>query len=110
MTEKQHQHKNDDIMKILTENIDKLNILLSGSKNDKPMKYSFKGKRSTKTVFMSIKLQYLINEYCIETDAKIGDVIETAMVEYLLRHNYQEKLKQIMYTDIAEGERGESEN
>ena len=37
-----------EIMQLLTENSDKLKILLSASKDDKPLKYKFKGKKSTK--------------------------------------------------------------
>lgn len=97
-----------EIIKLLTDNADKLKILLSGSKSEKPLKYKFKGKRGTKTVFMSIKLQYLINEYCIERDIKIGDVIETALVEFLLKHDYTEKLSAILNDEIVEGNEGDS--
>lgn len=95
-----------EIMQLLTENSDKLKILLSASKDDKPLKYKFKGKKSTKTVFMSIKLQYLINEYCIENDIKIGDVVESATVEYLTRHGWNDKLSDILETTGNTGETG----
>lgn len=85
-----------EILQILTDNADKLKILLSASKDEKPLKYHFKGKKSTKTVFMSVELQYLINEYCIETDTKIGEIIEIAAVEYLTRQGLTEKLEKIL--------------
>lgn len=102
------QGKNDDILNFLTNNFEKLKILLSGQIGEKPLRYQFKGKRGTKTVFMSIKLQYLINEISIETNTKIGDVIETAMVEYLLRHGYEEKLNNIMEYQNSEGNKGDT--
>ncbi|MCH5211930.1 MAG: hypothetical protein J1G06_02865 [Oscillospiraceae bacterium] len=95
-----------EIMQLLTENSDKLKILLSASKDDKPLKYKFKGKKSTKTVFMSIKLQYLINEYCIENDIKIGDVVEAATVEYLTRHGWDDKISDILEKTGNTGETG----
>lgn len=85
-----------EAMSLITENLDKLKILLSASKTDKPLKYKFKGKRSTKTVFMSIKLQYLLNEFCIERDVKIGDVIENAVVEFLVKEDWTDKLREIL--------------
>lgn len=102
------QDKNENLLNFLTDNFDKLKILLSGQKGEKPLRYQFKGKRGTKTVFMSIKLQYLINEFAIETDTKIGDIIETAMVEYLLRHGYEEKLNNIMMCQNSEGNEGDT--
>ena len=98
-----------EIMQLLTENADKLKVLLSASKDDKPLKYKFKGKKSTKTVFMSIKLQYLINEYCIENDIKIGDVVEAATVEYLTRHGWNDKITDILETTGISGETGTSQ-
>lgn len=104
------QDKNQDLLTFLTDNFDKLKILLSGQKVEKPLRYQFHGKRGTKTVFMSIKLQYLINEFAIETDTKIGDVIETAMVEYLLHHGYEEKLSKIVKCQNFEGDEGDTSN
>lgn len=85
-----------EAMSLVTDNLDKLKVLLSASKTDKPLKYKFKGKRSTKTVFISIKLQYLLNEFCIEKDVKIGDVIENAVVEFLVRENWTDKVREIL--------------
>ena len=87
-TKKNDDSTENEVLNFLVSNFDKLKILLSPSLSKKPFKYRFKGKKGTKTVFMSIKLQYLINEYCIENDTKIGDITETAIVEFLLRHDY----------------------
>lgn len=95
-----------EAMSLITENLDKLKILLSASKTDKPLKYKFKGKRSTKTVFMSIKLQYLLNEFCIERDVKIGDVIENAVVEFLVKEDWTDKLREILSSAENAGETG----
>ena len=95
-----------EIMQLLTENADKLKILLSASKDEKPLKYKFKGKKSTKTVFMSIGLQFLINEYCIENELKIGEIVEIAAVEYLARQGWTKKLEQILEMPKNPGEAG----
>lgn len=107
MSTKQNTNTNtNEALNFIAENIDKLKILLCASMGDKPLKYKFIGKRSTKTVFMSVKLQYLINEYCIEHDVKIGDVIETAMVEYLTRHEWSDKISAIL--SDSNGKTGET--
>lgn len=105
---KNDNNTENEVLSFLSSNFDKLKILLSPTPSEKPFKYHFKGKKGTKTVFMSIKLQYLINEYCIETDTKIGDVIETAIVEFLLRHDYIDKLNTIMLTSLSEGDEGDN--
>ena len=55
-----------------------------------------KGKRSTKTVFIAEKLQCLVNEFCIEKELKIGDVIEHALIQYLNQNGYASKLEPIL--------------
>ncbi len=107
-TKKNDDSTENEVLNFLVSNFDKLKILLSPSLSKKPFKYRFKGKKGTKTVFMSIKLQYLINEYCIENDTKIGDITETAIVEFLLRHDYTDKLNTILLTPLSEGDEGDS--
>ncbi len=77
-----------------------LNIMDQAVKEQKtnPLLYPVKGKRATKTVFIAEKLQFLINEYCIENDLKIGDVVECAIIQYLNQNGYDEKLKSILNT------------
>ena len=55
------QNDYNALLSFLQQNEDKLKILLSGDERLKPLIYPFKGKRSTKTVFISEKLQFLIN-------------------------------------------------
>jgi len=89
----------DDYTTLLTflqQNEVKLKILLAGDERLKPLLYPFKGKRSTKTVFMSEKLQYLINEICIEKDTKIGDFVECAVIHYLVQNGYEERVAPII--------------
>lgn len=107
-TKKNDDSTENEVLNFLVSNFDKLKILLSPSLSKKPFKYRFKGKKETKTVFMSIKLQYLINECCIENDTKIGDITETAIVEFLLRHDYTGKLNTIMLTPLSEGDEGDT--
>lgn len=109
MAAKQTNTVEAEAMSLITDNIEKLKVLLSGSKGEKPLKYKFKGKRSTKTVFMSVKLQYLLNDFCIENEIKIGEVIENAVVEFLTRSGWEEKLQEILDTSQSTGEKGENE-
>lgn len=88
----------DPLLSYLLENKAKLKILLSGEPKTKPLLYPLKGKRATKTVFISEKLQCLINEYCIENELKIGDIVECAIIQYLNQNGYDEKLKSILNT------------
>ncbi len=88
----------DPLLSYLLENESKLKILLSGEQKTNPLLYPVKGKRATKTVFIAEKLQFLINEYCIENDLKIGDVVECAIIQYLNQNGYDEKLKSILNT------------
>ena len=105
-TKKNDDSTENEVLNFLVSNFDKLKIYYS-LLSKKPFKYRFRIK-GTKTVFMSIKLQYLINEYCIENDTKIGDITETAIVEFLLRHDYTGKLNTIMLTPLSEGDEGDT--
>ena len=86
----------EPLLSYLSEHEEKLKILLSGEQKAHPLLYPVKGKRATKTVFIAEKLQFLINEYCIENDLKIGDVVECAIIQYLNQNGYDEKLKSIL--------------
>ncbi len=86
----------DRILEYILENEEKLRILLSGDPNVSPLVYPIKGKRSTKTVFIAEKLQCLVNEFCIEKELKIGDVIEYALIQYLNQNGYSSKLENIL--------------
>ena len=86
----------DRLLEYILENEEKLRILLSGDPNVSPLVYPIKGKRSTKTVFIAEKLQCLVNEFCIEKELKIGDVIEHALIQYLTQNGYSSKLEPIL--------------
>lgn len=86
----------DRLLSYILENEEKLRILLSGDPNVSPLVYPIKGKRSTKTVFIAEKLQCLVNEFCIEKELKIGDVIEHALIQYLNQNGYSSKLETIL--------------
>ncbi len=86
----------DRLLEYILENEEKLRILLSGDPNVSPLVYPIKGKRSTKTVFIAEKLQCLVNEFCIEKELKIGDVIEHALIQYLNQNGYSSKLENIL--------------
>ncbi|MBQ8605409.1 MAG: hypothetical protein IJ408_01615 [Clostridia bacterium] len=86
----------DRLLEYILENEEKLRILLSGDPNVSPLVYPIKGKRSTKTVFIAEKLQCLVNEFCIEKELKIGDVIEHALIQYLNQNGYSSKLEPIL--------------
>lgn len=86
----------DRLLSYILENEEKLRILLSGDPNVSPLVYPIKCKRSTKTVFIAEKLQCLVNEFCIEKELKIGDVIEHALIQYLNQNGYSSKLETIL--------------
>ncbi len=86
----------NELLIYLLENEDKLRVLLSGDKKLAPLVYPIKGKRSTKTVFIAEKLQCLVNEYCIDKELKIGDVMEYALIQYLNQNGYSDKLEAIL--------------
>ena len=93
---KQEPEQFEALLQYLAANEDKLKILLSGEQNLKPLLYPIKGKRATKTVFIAEKLQCLINEYCIDKELKIGDLVECAVIQYLNQNGYAEKLEAIL--------------
>ncbi|MBR2152418.1 MAG: hypothetical protein IJ944_03925 [Clostridia bacterium] len=93
---KNEKEQLDKLLEYIQKNEEKLRILLSGDPNVSPLVYPIKGKRSTKTVFIAEKLQYLVNEFCIEKDLKIGDVIEHALIQYLNQNGYASKLETIL--------------
>lgn len=93
---KNEKEQLDKLLEYIQKNEEKLRILLSGDPNVSPLVYPIKGKRSTKTVFIAKKLQYLVNEFCIEKELKIGDVIEHALIQYLNQNGYASKLETII--------------
>ena len=103
-SKKTNNQPNDTFLAFLQQNENKLKILLAGDERLKPLVYPFQGKRSTKTVFMSEKLQFLMNEFCIEREIKIGDFVECAVVQYLVQNGYEEKLAPILNNPQQETE------
>ena len=99
MSENKNNKENtqiNELINYLLENVDKLKILLSGDEKVAPLVYPIKGKRSTKTVFFSEKLQCLVNEFCIEKELRIGDVMEYALIQYLNQNGYSSKIEKIL--------------
>lgn len=92
--------QNEILLQYLLENEEKLKILLSGNKGSKPLIYPIKGKRTTKTIFMSEKLQFLMNEYCIEKEIKIGDLVECAIIQHFVQNGYEDKITPILNDEI----------
>ena len=93
----------EPLLTYLAENESKIRILLSGIENGNPILYPIKGKRRSKTVFIAEKLQCLINEYCIEKEIKIADVIEISVIQYLIQAGYEKKLIPIMNSSEENG-------
>lgn len=96
------------ILDFLKENEDKLKILLSVDEKMKNYRFRINGKKSSRTIFMSDKLQFIMNEFCIENELKIGEFVEFAVVEHLNRNGYSSKLSEIIsnLTPSLEGETG----
>lgn len=96
------------LLEYLKENEDKLRVFLSADEKMKLYRMRLKGRKSSRTIFMSEQLQFLMNEYCIENDLKIGEFVELAIVEHLNRCGMEKKLKKIISSDDG-GEQGEFE-
>lgn len=98
--EKKHIKKSLDeyipMLDLLISKQDRLEILLSLRETDKPLTYSIRGKKSTKTVFISESLQEVIINYCAEVQMKQGDLIEVAIIDFLVNHGYEENVKAIL--------------
>ena len=98
----------EKLLEYLKENEDKLRVFLSADERMKLYRMRLKGKKSSRTIFMSDELQFLMNEYCIENDMKIGEFVELAIVEHLNRCGMDKKLKNIISSDNG-GEQGKIE-
>ena len=86
----------ENILKYIKENEDKLKVFLSADEKAKQYRYRLKGKKASRTIFMSEQLQLLMNEYCIENALKIGDFVELAIIEHLNRSGMEKKLIEIL--------------
>lgn len=100
------------ILEFLAENEGKLRVLLSADEKVRINRYKIKGKKVSRTIFMSEQLKFLINEFCIENDLKIGEFVELAIIEYLNRNGMEKKLQKIIITSTSsedEGKQGKTE-
>ena len=86
----------ETILKFLKSNEEKLKVFLSADEKSKEYRYRIKGKKSSRTIFMSEQLQFLMNEFCIENDLKIGDFVELAIIEYLNRNGKEHRIIEIL--------------
>jgi len=84
------------VLDLLMNKQQRLEVILSLKETDKPLMYSIKGKKSTKTVFISEMLQEVIKEYSAEIQVKQGEIIEVAIVDFLVNHGYEERVKGIL--------------
>ncbi len=87
---------NEAFLSFLMQNKTKLEVLLSGSIDAPPLLYSTKGKRSTKTIFMSEDIQKVLTDFCEERKLKQGDVVEIALIHYLNQKGYADRLNNIL--------------
>ena len=102
----------ESILKYIKENEDKLKVFLSADEKAKQYRYRLKGKKTSRTIFMSEQLQLLMNEYCIENALKIGDFVELAIIEHLNRSGMEKRLTEILSappdTSKDEGKQGKT--
>ncbi len=101
-----------ELLSYLRANEAKLKIFLSADEKIRGYRMRLKGKKSSRTIFMSEQLQFIMNEYCIENDMKIGDFAEIAIIDYLNRMGMDKKLQKIIIfssSHESEGEQGETE-
>ena len=95
------------LLEYLSKNEEKLKVFLSAEEKAKEYRYKIKGKKSSRTVFMSQSLQFVMNEYCIENDLKIGEFVELAIIEQLCRSGCENKLTRILQSQ-DEGKQGKT--
>ncbi len=86
----------EEMLKFLKLNEDKLKVFLSADKKAKEYRYRLRGKKSSRTIFMSEQLQFLMNEFCIENNLKIGDFVELAIIEQLNRNGMEHRITEIL--------------
>lgn len=101
-----------ELLSYLKANEAKLRVFLSADEKIRGYHMRLKGKKSSRTIFMSEQLQFIMNEYCIENDMKIGDFVELAIIDYLNRMGMDKKLQKIILSPSShesEGEQGETE-
>lgn len=84
------------LLEFLKTNEDKLKVFLTAEEKMKDYHYKLKGKKKSRTIFMSVQLQFLMQEYCIENDLRIGDFVELAIIEHLNRHGKAKRLLEII--------------
>lgn len=102
--------KYDELLEFLQSNRDKLTVFLSADKKAKEYRFKIKGKKKSRTIFMSEQLQFLMNEFCIENDLKIGDFVELAIIEHLNRSGKETELKKLIVSSSADGSGETGEN
>ncbi|MBQ6795998.1 MAG: hypothetical protein IJO83_07625 [Clostridia bacterium] len=88
------EYKN--LLEFLKTNEEKLKVFLTAEEKMKDYRYKLRGKKKSRTIFMSVPLQFLMQEYCIENDLRIGDFVELAIIEHLNRHGKAERLLEII--------------
>lgn len=88
------------LLKMLFDNKLKLEALLTCQKaND--YQYQVKGKRGTKTIFISVSLANLINAYSKENSVSMSILFETAIIHFLINNGYEDKVKEILAEDSS---------
>ena len=94
-----------ELLEFLKANEDKLRVFLSADERMKDYRMRLTGRKCSRTIFMSEQLQFIMTEYCIENDMKIGEFVELAIVEHLNRCGMGHKLMKII-SPLANGEQG----
>ena len=94
--------KHDELLEFLQSNKDKLEVFLSADEKAKEYRFRIKGKKKSRTIFMSEQLQFLMNEFCIENSLKIGDFVELAIIEHLNRNGKETELKKLIKKEVRD--------
>ena len=84
------------VLDLLISKQQRLEVILSLKETDKPLMYSIKGKKSTKTVYIAESLQQVVVSYCNERQVKQGDLIEIAIIDFLSKHGYEDNVQAIL--------------
>lgn len=84
------------LMKILSENKERLLDLLMPSSTGNIPKYAVPGVPKTKSIYMSELLARLVTEFSSSKNLSQREIVEAAVIEYLRRYGYQLEVEKLL--------------
>lgn len=89
--------KYSHILDYLKQNQEKINDIINDSSISHFLpRYAVPGITRTKSFYMSDNLSRLVVEFCREKNLSQKDVIETALIQFLIKYNYKDKVDKLL--------------